>query len=289
MPSAEKLPDDLKPLARRQAVELRDTRWDADAAELISVLGRQLGDQPVAAPARRTRNLAMGFAAVLVGAAFVVPLVRSLARTSPRAATASPARSASPAAADTPIDPDVVLDYQITALPNPERHPGGPPVQVVRGTTLSAGDFVRFSFHSPGQGFLYVLNEGPPEANHRTSFNVLFPSPTTNNGSPHLIAGQTLLVPEHGDGFQLDEEQGSERLWLVWSVNAVNELDAVSHWANPRDQGEVKSAQDVELIRNFLTFHASPAPEVEELAGKGTTLKGRGQTFVKLVTLEHRR
>ena len=40
MPAARSLPDDLKPLARRQAAELRDTRWDVDTGDLIAILER---------------------------------------------------------------------------------------------------------------------------------------------------------------------------------------------------------------------------------------------------------
>jgi hypothetical protein len=46
MPLADALPDDLKGLTRRQAVELRDSRWDADTNDLIAVLERVLGPQP---------------------------------------------------------------------------------------------------------------------------------------------------------------------------------------------------------------------------------------------------
>jgi beta-lactam-binding protein with PASTA domain len=38
MPTADVLPEDLAPLVRRQAVELRDTRWDADVDDLIRLL-----------------------------------------------------------------------------------------------------------------------------------------------------------------------------------------------------------------------------------------------------------
>jgi beta-lactam-binding protein with PASTA domain len=48
MPPAEALPEALRPLARRQAVELRDTRWDADADFLLGVLKRVLGSEPAA-------------------------------------------------------------------------------------------------------------------------------------------------------------------------------------------------------------------------------------------------
>ena len=48
MPAVQDLPDDLKPLARRQAAELRDTRWDADTNDLVAVLERVLaGSVPV--------------------------------------------------------------------------------------------------------------------------------------------------------------------------------------------------------------------------------------------------
>jgi molecular chaperone DnaK len=46
MPSAEALPDDLAPLARRQAFELRDQRWKDDVRRLASVLDRALRRSP---------------------------------------------------------------------------------------------------------------------------------------------------------------------------------------------------------------------------------------------------
>jgi hypothetical protein len=187
-----------------------------------------------------------------------------------------------------PADPELSLTYAITARQNPRVHPDSAPVLVASDRVLTAGDLVRLSFRSPGDGFLYVLNESPSGAGRDQSFNILFPSPTSHGGSPRLSAGAAVWIPEQGDGFELDTEEGSERIWLVWSANAVNELDAVAHWANPRDGGEIKSAQDLALVRNFLSLHASPAPRVEQVAGVGTTLKARGQMFVKLVTLDHR-
>jgi hypothetical protein len=42
MPRAEDLPQELRPLARRQAIELTDGRWDSDVSELIERLDRVL-------------------------------------------------------------------------------------------------------------------------------------------------------------------------------------------------------------------------------------------------------
>jgi len=50
MPPADALPSDLQPLARRHAVELRDTRWDADVEDLIDRLERTLDGRTAGPP-----------------------------------------------------------------------------------------------------------------------------------------------------------------------------------------------------------------------------------------------
>jgi beta-lactam-binding protein with PASTA domain len=52
MPTAGELPEDLARLARRQAIELRDTRWDADVDELVVGLRRTLEQATVAEATR---------------------------------------------------------------------------------------------------------------------------------------------------------------------------------------------------------------------------------------------
>src|ERR1051325_3712011 len=197
MPSAQTLPDDLKPLARRQMVELRDSRWDSDVADLLALLERQLGSQP-AAPGRGRKKLALALLGIAVGAAIAIPVVRSRERTD---------NPLPPSAVDVAQEPELMLDYSINSRLNPKQHPGSAPFQLPAGGAVSVGDLVRFSFQSPHQGFLYVLNESPSYANHETSFNLLFPSPTSNNGSPQLRAGQTIFIPERGDGFEVDTEE----------------------------------------------------------------------------------
>jgi len=45
----------------------------------------------------------------------------------------------------------------------------------------------------------------------------------------------------------------------------------------------------VSLVRSFFQSHASPAPRSEDINVEATTLKARGDMFVKLITLEHRK
>ena len=64
MPTAGDLPDDLQPLLRRNAVELRDARWDADIDQLLASLERIVKPQEAPLrleaplPHRRLRTLA---------------------------------------------------------------------------------------------------------------------------------------------------------------------------------------------------------------------------------------
>jgi hypothetical protein len=46
MPGADDLPDELKPLARRNAIELTDKRWEFDVSTLIDTLRKALGVGP---------------------------------------------------------------------------------------------------------------------------------------------------------------------------------------------------------------------------------------------------
>ena len=50
MPAADQLPDDLKPLARRNAIELTDKRWEFDVSQLLEAVARAL-DLPSPVPA----------------------------------------------------------------------------------------------------------------------------------------------------------------------------------------------------------------------------------------------
>ncbi len=66
MPAAEALPDDLKALARRNALELTDKRWDYDVSQLVATLRHALGMAPSIAIPRAWRWVGAGLAILLV-------------------------------------------------------------------------------------------------------------------------------------------------------------------------------------------------------------------------------
>jgi hypothetical protein len=180
------------------------------------------------------------------------------------------------------------LTYSLTLQQNPSRFPGRKPIQLAEGRVFSAGDRVRLTFTSPQGGHLYVFNESPPLLNGPRSVNILFPSPTSNDGSAVLAGGGTVTIPGSGE-FVFDREEGVESLWIIWSRDAQPRLDRMNRWANSRDRGEIKDEADLDALDAFVRDHASPAPHasVDESGGR-TTLSAPANVFVGRLDLVHR-
>ena len=82
MPSAEELPESLRPLTRRNGLELENTRWEYDVGRLVRAV-EQLVDptpspqiKPVRAPRRSRKVFAVGLGALVIVIALVVFLLR---------------------------------------------------------------------------------------------------------------------------------------------------------------------------------------------------------------------
>jgi hypothetical protein len=87
---------------------------------------------------------------------------------------------------------------------------------------------------------------------------------------------------------RFDDNQGTEKFWIVWAAAPVKELDAVTDAVNDQDQGEIKDSAKLRRVRDFLAKHSSPKPEVaKDSAKKQTTVKAKGDTLVNFIELEH--
>jgi serine/threonine protein kinase len=141
----------------------------------------------------------------------------------------------------------------------------------------------RMNLFSPQEGYLYLLNEGPA-AGDATTYNVLFPEPKTNGGSPRVTANQNLQTA----WMRFDEHQGTEKFWLVWSASPIKEFEAVTAAVNDKDQGEIKDAAQSRRVREFLQKNSSTKPDItKDSAKKQTTVKGKGDVLVNYIELEH--
>lgn len=135
LPGAADLPDDLQPLLRRNAVELRDARWDADIEQLVASLERIVKPQeePLRlerqAP-RRLRWIAALAALLVSGGAGIV--------WGPRACAPEPDINVAATAPTTtaPTTAAPVVQPPVTEKP-PSPRPEPPPVPDVVGRQLS--------------------------------------------------------------------------------------------------------------------------------------------------------
>lgn len=150
---------------------------------------------------------------------------------------------------------------------------------------IPAGYRLRFYFSSPEQGHLYLLNEGPAPRDGMASFNILFPTATTNNGSSALSANQELQFPG-GEPMFLDKDEGDEKVYMVWSSQEAPPLEALKKWATLGHTGAVESAGDVDAIQAFLKSHQTAVARVDEENNR-TVLNQTSDPLVYLVRLAH--
>jgi hypothetical protein len=141
----------------------------------------------------------------------------------------------------------------------------------------------RMNIDSPQTGYLYLLNEGPA-ADNTTTYNVLFPAPSTNSGSPYLAGNQKIET-----GWMVfDENQGTEKFWMVWAAEAVPELEAVKGVVNPQDKGEISDAGQRNAVKQFLEKHSSAeAVAQKDKTKKLSNVKANGNVLVHRLELEH--
>ncbi len=141
----------------------------------------------------------------------------------------------------------------------------------------------RMNMDSPQDGYLYLLNEGPASGD-LTTYDVLFPEPKTNNGSARVTANQKLQTA----WMRFDDNQGTERLWLIWSAAPVKELEAVTGAVNDRDLGQIKDETKARSVQDFLRLRSLPRPELtKDSANEQSVVKSRKEILVSAIELKH--
>jgi serine/threonine protein kinase len=189
--------------------------------------------------------------------------------------------------------PERHLSYSLEALRDPNRYPLAKPFVTFENMIFGAGDQARLYISSPQSGFLYVINEGPTQTDGFPNFNIIFPDAENGGASAEIQAGQIVQVPAPGrnnrdNWFVFDDEEGAEKIWLVWSERAVPELEAVKGWANPKDQGVIRElVQRVSVLRYLAPFSAIRPEAERDEAGKQSKLRIKGGTLVWVMKLEH--
>jgi serine/threonine protein kinase len=179
------------------------------------------------------------------------------------------------------------LSYWITVQKYRDGKPFEKPFRLRDDINFEKDYRLRLNINSPQNGRLYLLNEGPVEGNQIPTFNVMFPTTSTNNGSALVTQNQQIQIPEQS-WFNFDEQAGTEKIWLVWAEKDLTELEAVKGFANPRDRGVVSSLGLRSAINEFLKVHSTSKPTVtRDEDKKETVVKADGEILVHVIKLEH--
>jgi serine/threonine protein kinase len=265
---------DLRSLKKRLDIDAEIKRSSSPDTPRITVETAEVDRGP-----QKKRVLAIVLIAMVVATAgiFAFSIWRaSRARTTP---SVTP-----PAPVPVPVE-QRTLTYWITVQKFRNKKPYQDQFRVPGEMIFEADYQIRMNFRSPQSGHLYVLSEGPPASSAQTQFVALFPSSTANNGSSLLPAEQLVQIPEK-TWFQFDQEQGTEKLWLVFSADAIPELEGLRQFAGTQTGGLITDPARNQAVQNFLTANSDHQTDAEK-GDEETTVKSAGKLLVYAVKLEH--
>ena len=112
------------------------------------------------------------------------------------------------------------------------------------------GDNFRLTVTTPVDAFLYVFHDGSLQQNG-TSFKMIFPRQSINNGSASLGADKSFET----EWMTFKEPTGSENFWIVWSTKPVAEMDAVRNEAFNNDGA--LTGDTLARVKQYLTTTAA--------------------------------
>jgi hypothetical protein len=139
----------------------------------------------------------------------------------------------------------------------------------------------RLNVASSSPGYVYVINEGPPEADG-TTFTVLYPTPSKDNA---FVSNQSV----HTNWNRFRGQPGTENMWIVWSNSPVSQLESAKADAFKNQKGAVTNADSIRTVKEFLNKYSEPKPQtIKDATAQQTHVSGSGDVVVNLAQLEHR-
>jgi serine/threonine protein kinase len=146
---------------------------------------------------------------------------------------------------------------------------------------FESGYKFRLNVSSPEPGFLYVLNEGPPDEDG-TTFTLIYPTPLRKNA---FVSNE----PVNTNWNTFGGRAGTENLWIVWSASSISQLESAKAEAFNNRRGAVANPDSIRAVREFLTKYSEPKPKsTKDATVNQTHVIGDGDVVVKLAQLEHR-
>ncbi len=177
------------------------------------------------------------------------------------------------------------LTYSLTVQKMRGGKPYQEPFQSSGQEIFENGYKFRLNVSGTESGYLYVFNEGVEDNSTRKSFNIIYPTPAINQGSPKLDSNSALQTNWNTFAGQA----GTELFWMVWSASPITELEAAKEAAFKDSEGSIKDGPVMENLQQFLARYSQSKPEIfKDTARRQTTVTTQGDVLVKLLELEHR-
>jgi serine/threonine protein kinase len=255
-------PHEVKTAEQRSPLTVANARPKAISSQ---------ASEPPASNRKLPRAPVLALAAIVIAGSAAAWLWLKPATTS---APASVAVSPVPTA-----EPDHQLNWWLQVQKMIGEKTDGNPYQSSGRNEFPSGWKFRFNLNSPRSGFLYLINEGLKDGGE-ISYNLLFPTPRTKDQSAAIEANQTVRTGLN----RFDENEGTEKFWIVWAANPVPEIEAVRH----ADNFEIKGPDQIRAIQRFLNAHAANSQSIPDDEKELTTVRWRGDVMVDLVKLKHR-
>lgn len=150
--------------------------------------------------------------------------------------------------------------------------------------TFESGDKFELSVSGTDPGYLYIIDEAQPETN-KSGFNLIYPGVSINNGSATLGANQSV----QSESISFRGPEGSENLWIVWSVSPVTELESAKTEAFKRPGGAL-TGDDLVAVKEFLRLKQSEIKVrvTHYRSSQTAVVRGTGDLLVTLAQFKHR-
>ncbi len=142
---------------------------------------------------------------------------------------------------------------------------------------FSPGEPFRFHVQPAADGYLYLVSQ------ETSGYRVLFPSPSGNGGSSYVIAAKPTPVP----GLSFLHKLGGrheDRIWMIWSIAAVPELEALGRYANDEDRGRITNSSEAARLEEILHSETPQAVTVSH-DDDHFWIGGNGWLLIQLVEL----
>ena len=141
----------------------------------------------------------------------------------------------------------------------------------------------KMAVKSEADGFLYLFNE-EKDAQGATVFNILYPTPKTNNGLAEVAAKQQIETNFNTFG----GIKGTELVWVIWTSAKQVDLESAKQSAFAT-QGIVKDEKNSRQLNDFLQKYGKEKTEShKDSQNQQTIVNGKGNVIVHRLELEHR-